>query len=67
MGAGAENDLSGVQASTPSEAKILRYGLQRIHVVQVHLHASPEYAWCVRLCCESAGGNGDMQKEAVEN
>jgi hypothetical protein len=39
----------------------------RIHVVEVHLHASPEYAWCVRLCCESAGGNGDMQKEAVEN
>jgi hypothetical protein len=28
VGAGAENDLSCVQVSTPSEAKILRYGLQ---------------------------------------
>jgi hypothetical protein len=41
--------------------------VMRIHVVQVHLHALPEYAWCIRLCYESAAGNGDVQKEAVEN
>ena len=47
--------------------KVMATRTDRIHSVQVHLHASLVCAWCVRLCCESAGDNGDMQKEVVEN
>jgi hypothetical protein len=50
-----------------SVRRIGKVVVMRIHVVQVHLHAWPEYAWCVHLCCESAAGNGDTRKEVVEN
>jgi hypothetical protein len=50
-----------------SARRMVKVVVTKIRVVQVHLHDSLEYAWCVRLCCESAGGNGGMQKEVVEN